>query len=157
MNPADQVRRPTKCRQRFLQSGREKSEMPTLNVLRFDSSCRVAFCAQPVRYAQRNPARSGVPGNQPIITLHRQAAQPTGCKSGNKSDNKLARATSVVRDINRVSIRLKNDHCDCDREQQNTRCNQDDRTTKTLLNAMAPAASMGFKYPNAAAGMRITL
>ena len=30
-------------------------------------------------------------------------------------------------------------------------------TTNTLLNAMAPAASIGFKYPSAAAGMRITL
>ncbi len=30
-------------------------------------------------------------------------------------------------------------------------------TTNTLLNAMAPAASIGFKYPSAAAGISTTL
>ena len=30
-------------------------------------------------------------------------------------------------------------------------------TTKILLNAIAPAANMGFKNPNAAAGINITL
>ena len=30
-------------------------------------------------------------------------------------------------------------------------------TTNTLLNAIAPAANIGFKYPSAAAGIRMTL
>ena len=30
-------------------------------------------------------------------------------------------------------------------------------TTNTLLNAIAPAASIGFKYPNMAAGIRMML